>query len=54
MVNLGNVMTAMVTPFKKDLSVDYEMAARLANYLADNGSEALVVHGTTGIADINA
>jgi len=45
---LGNVMTAMVTPFKQDLSVDYEMAGRLANYLADNGSEAVVVHGTTG------
>ncbi|MBU0630151.1 MAG: 4-hydroxy-tetrahydrodipicolinate synthase [Candidatus Margulisbacteria bacterium] len=48
MVNLGNVMTAMVTPFKNDLSVDYEMAARLANYLADNGSDTIVVHGTTG------
>jgi len=48
MTNLGKLMTAMVTPFKKDLSVDYEMAGRLANYLADNGSEALVVHGTTG------
>lgn len=48
MVNFGNVMTAMVTPFKPDLSVDYEMTARLANYLADNGSDALVVHGTTG------
>lgn len=45
---LGNVMTAMVTPFKPDLSVDYEMTVRLANYLADNGSDALVVHGTTG------
>jgi len=48
MVHFGKVMTAMVTPFKKDLSVDYEMAARLANYLADNGSDALVIHGTTG------
>ncbi|MFA5112734.1 MAG: 4-hydroxy-tetrahydrodipicolinate synthase [Candidatus Margulisiibacteriota bacterium] len=48
MTELGKLMTAMVTPFKKDLSVDYEQAARLANYLADNGSEALVVHGTTG------
>ncbi|MDD5568733.1 MAG: 4-hydroxy-tetrahydrodipicolinate synthase [Candidatus Omnitrophica bacterium] len=48
MVNFGRVITAMVTPFKPDLSVDYEMAARLANYLADNGSDAVVVHGTTG------
>jgi 4-hydroxy-tetrahydrodipicolinate synthase len=48
MVDFGRVMTAMVTPFKADLSVDYEMVARLANYLADNGSDAVVVHGTTG------
>ena len=48
MVDFGKVMTAMVTPFKADLSVDYETAARLANYLADNGSDAVVVHGTTG------
>lgn len=48
MINLGRLMTAMVTPFKPDLSVDYEMAGRLANFLTDNGSEALIVHGTTG------
>jgi len=38
----------MVTPFKSDGSVDYKRAAELANYLADNGSDGLVVHGTTG------
>lgn len=48
MTDFGKLMTAMVTPFKADLSVDYEMAARLANYLADNGSDAVIVHGTTG------
>ncbi len=48
MNNFGNLITAMVTPFKADLSVDYEMAGKLANYLADHGSEAVVVHGTTG------
>jgi 4-hydroxy-tetrahydrodipicolinate synthase len=48
MTDLGKLMTAMVTPFKKDLSVDYDLAAKLANYLADHASEALVVHGTTG------
>jgi 4-hydroxy-tetrahydrodipicolinate synthase len=48
MVDFGRLITAMVTPFKADLSVDYEMAARLANHLADNGSDAVVVHGTTG------
>jgi len=48
MVDFGKLITAMVTPFKADLSVDYEMAARLANYLADNGTDSIVVHGTTG------
>lgn len=48
MTNFGNVLTAMVTPFKKDLSVDYAMAEKLANHLADNGSDGLVLHGTTG------
>ncbi|MFA5034935.1 MAG: 4-hydroxy-tetrahydrodipicolinate synthase, partial [Candidatus Margulisiibacteriota bacterium] len=48
MVNFGNVLTAMVTPFKADLSVDWAGAEKLAQYLAANGSDALVVHGTTG------
>jgi 4-hydroxy-tetrahydrodipicolinate synthase len=38
----------MVTPFKKDLSVDYAMAEKLALHLILNGSEGLVIHGTTG------
>jgi 4-hydroxy-tetrahydrodipicolinate synthase len=44
----GKVLTAMVTPFKKDMSVDYANAEKLAVYLAENGSEGLVIHGTTG------
>ncbi|MFH1542061.1 MAG: 4-hydroxy-tetrahydrodipicolinate synthase [bacterium] len=48
MTNFGNVLTAMVTPFKKDLSVDYAMAEKLANHLIENGSDGLVLHGTTG------
>jgi 4-hydroxy-tetrahydrodipicolinate synthase len=48
MVNFGNVLTAMVTPFKKDLSVDYAMAEKLADHLCKNGSDGLVLHGTTG------
>ena len=48
MVSFGNVMTAMVTPFQADLSIDYAKAAELAKYLASHGSDALVVHGTTG------
>jgi 4-hydroxy-tetrahydrodipicolinate synthase len=42
------LMTAMVTPFGPELEVDYEQAARLAEYLYENGSDGLVVSGTTG------
>jgi 4-hydroxy-tetrahydrodipicolinate synthase len=48
MTGLGMVITAMVTPFKADGSMDYKKAAELAEYLADNGSDGIVVHGTTG------
>ena len=48
MTDFGKMMTAMVTPFKDDLSVDYKKAEELAVYLAQNGSDSVVVHGTTG------
>ena len=48
MSHFGNVLTAMVTPFKKDLSVDYALAEKLAMHLASTGSDGIVVHGTTG------
>lgn len=48
MINFGNVLTAMVTPFKDNLSVDYEKAQELALYLIENGSDGLVISGTTG------
>ncbi len=44
----GNILTAMVTPFKKDGEVDYELAVRLANYIIENGSDGIVLCGTTG------
>jgi len=44
----GNLLTAMVTPFKADLSVDYQRTAELAKRLVADGSEGLVVAGTTG------
>lgn len=44
----GRVLTAMVTPFAADGSVDYAVAERLADYLVSNGSDGLVVCGTTG------
>jgi len=48
MTNLGKVLTAMVTPFKADLSIDWPKVEEMAIYLANNGSEGLVIHGTTG------
>ncbi len=48
MLNFGEVLTAMVTPFDANLQVDYEAAGNLANYLLDNGSDGIVVCGTTG------
>jgi 4-hydroxy-tetrahydrodipicolinate synthase len=47
-VDFGRIITAMVTPFKQDGSLDYAEAVRIANYLADNGSDAVVLSGTTG------
>lgn len=40
----------MVTPFNNDYSVNYEQAAKLAKYLVANGSDGLVVAGSTGEA----
>jgi 4-hydroxy-tetrahydrodipicolinate synthase len=47
-VNFGRVLTAMITPFSADGSVNYEVTERLAAHLADNGTDTLVVCGTTG------
>lgn len=44
----GRVLTAMVTPFSADGTVNYEVAERLAVHLAENGTDTLVVCGTTG------
>jgi 4-hydroxy-tetrahydrodipicolinate synthase len=45
---LGEVLTAIVTPFKADGSVDVEKFRELAVFLVDQGSDGLVVSGTTG------
>lgn len=44
----GRVITAMITPFHEDGSVDYEGAAALAKHLVQHGSEGILVGGTTG------
>lgn len=48
MVEIGRLLTAMVTPFDKSGEVDYGAAKRLASALVDSGSDGLVVTGTTG------
>jgi 4-hydroxy-tetrahydrodipicolinate synthase len=44
----GRVVTAMVTPFDETGKVNYAIAEKLADYLVEHGSDALVVCGTTG------
>jgi 4-hydroxy-tetrahydrodipicolinate synthase len=45
---LGEVLTAIVTPFARDGSVDLDRFRALARHLVDHGSDGLVVTGTTG------
>ncbi len=44
----GEVLTAMVTPFADDGTIDLERTRRLATHLVDSGSDGVVVTGTTG------
>lgn len=48
MAKLGTVITAMVTPFDGELKLDLAKAEKLADFLISNGSDGLVVAGTTG------
>ncbi len=45
---LGEVLTAIVTPFDADGAVDYDAFRALARHLVENGSDGLVIAGTTG------
>jgi 4-hydroxy-tetrahydrodipicolinate synthase len=45
---LGEVLTAIATPFRSDGSVDFHRFAALAHHLVEHGSDGLVVAGTTG------
>ena len=44
----GEILTAMITPFKEDGAVDYDLAAKLSHHLIENGSDGIVLCGTTG------
>ena len=46
----GRLLTAMVTPFKKDGAIDWAGVETLAAHLVANGHEGIVVNGTTGEA----
>jgi len=46
----GRLITAMVTPFAKNGSIDWDGVATLATHLADHGHDAIAVNGTTGEA----
>lgn len=50
MKSFGRVLTAMVTPFNDDYSVNHKAAAELAKYLVAHGNDGLVVAGSTGEA----
>jgi 4-hydroxy-tetrahydrodipicolinate synthase len=45
---LGEVLTAVVTPFRPDGTIDFERFRELAQYLVESGSDGLVVAGSTG------
>ncbi|RDW17785.1 4-hydroxy-tetrahydrodipicolinate synthase [Oceanobacillus chungangensis] len=47
-MNFGRLLTAMVTPFASDNKIDFEQTTKLIEYLLDNGTEGLIVAGTTG------
>ncbi|WP_437132543.1 4-hydroxy-tetrahydrodipicolinate synthase [Bacillus atrophaeus] len=47
-MNFGNIATAMITPFDNKGNVDFQKLSTLIDYLLKNGTDSLVVAGTTG------
>ena len=47
-MNFGQILTAMVTPFDHNEEIDFPATRNLINYLIANGTEGLIVSGTTG------
>ncbi len=52
MARFGRVLTAMVTPFDADGTLNLDTARTLARYLQDHGNDGLVIAGTTGEAPV--
>ncbi|MBV7270214.1 4-hydroxy-tetrahydrodipicolinate synthase [Winogradskyella luteola] len=48
MINFIGTGVALITPFKSDLSIDYDALQRLVEYNIENGTDYLVISGTTG------
>lgn len=46
----GRLLTAMITPFKDDLTIDWAGVEKLASHLQSTGHDGIVVNGTTGEA----
>lgn len=44
----GNVCTAMITPFTMEMEIDFHKVTELVNHLIENGTDSIVVAGTTG------
>ncbi len=49
-MEIGRLLTAMITPFYENVDINYEMAAKLSKAIVDSGSDGLVIGGTTGEA----
>lgn len=47
-MELGQIVTAMVTPFNEDGSINFEKTSKLIDHLIKNGTDSVVVAGTTG------
>ena len=50
MINIGEVITAMVTPFDKNYNLDLDSCRKLLDYLIDEGSDGILLSGSTGEA----
>ncbi len=47
-MDIGNIATAMITPFHEDGSIHYHMVSEMIEHLISNGTDSIVVCGTTG------